>query len=60
VESWYAAHADEFAGRPLAEVTDEISARLASNRADAETKALLADLRSRADIRVLVDLGAGP
>jgi len=60
VEAWYAAHAGDFGGRPLAEVSDEIAARLSAGRADAETKALLADLRSRADIRVLVDLGAGP
>jgi hypothetical protein len=60
VEAWYSAHAAELGGRPLPEVTDEITARLAASRADAETKALLADLRSRADIRVLVDLGARP
>ncbi|MCX5730503.1 MAG: hypothetical protein NTY18_03925 [Deltaproteobacteria bacterium] len=60
VEAWYAAHAAEFGGRPLAQVADEIAARLSSSRADAETKALLADLRGRADIRVLVDLGARP
>jgi hypothetical protein len=60
VEAWYAAHQDEYAGRPLSEVSDGIAARLASARADAETKALLADLRGRADIRVLVDLGARP
>jgi hypothetical protein len=60
VESWYASHAAEYGGRPLREVTDEITARLTAARADAETKALLADLRSRADIRILVDLGASP
>ena len=41
-------------------MTDEITARLSSGRADAETKALLADLRGRADIRILVALGARP
>jgi len=60
VGAWYAAHAAEFGGRPLAEVSDEIAARLAASRADAETKVLLSDLRGRADIRVLVDLGARP
>ena len=60
VEAWYQAHASEYGGRTLAEATDEIAARLAASRADAETKALLADLRNRADIRILVDLGAGP
>jgi hypothetical protein len=57
VQAWYAAHQSEVGGRPLAEVADEITARLSAARADAETKALLADLRARADIRVLVDLG---
>jgi hypothetical protein len=60
VEAWYQAHASDYGGRSLAEATDEIASRLASSRADAETKALLADLRNRADIRILVDLGAGP
>jgi hypothetical protein len=60
VEAWYQAHASDYGGRTLQEATDEIAARLASSRADAETKALLADLRNRADIRILVDLGAGP
>jgi hypothetical protein len=60
VEAWYAAHPAEFGGRPLGEVADEIGARLSAVRADAETKSLLADLRARADIRVLVDLGARP
>ena len=60
LESFYAAHATEYGGRPLSEVSDEIAARLAAARADAETKALLADLRGRADIRILVDLGARP
>ncbi len=60
VEAWYAAHASDYGGLPLSQVNDEIVARLSASRADAETKALLADLRSRADIRVLVDLGARP
>jgi hypothetical protein len=60
VQAWYAAHQAEVGGRPLAEVSDEITSRLSASRADAETKALLADLRARADIRVLVDLGTRP
>ena len=60
VESFYAAHAAEYGGRPLSDVSEEIAARLSAARADRETKALLADLRSRADIRILVDLGARP
>jgi hypothetical protein len=60
VEAWYAAHAAEYGGRPLSEVTPEIVARLSAARADVETRALLADLRSRADIRILVDPSATP
>jgi hypothetical protein len=58
IEAWYAAHPSEYGGRPLAEVTDEIAARLTAAKAATETRALLADLRSRADVRILVDLGA--
>ncbi len=60
VEAWYAAHPGEYGGRPLSEVSDEIAARVSASRADAETRALLAELRRRADIRILVDLGARP
>jgi hypothetical protein len=60
IEAWYAAHAADYGGRPLDQVTDEISVRLAAGKADFETRALLADLRGRADIRILVDLGARP
>jgi len=58
IEAWYAAHPSEYEGRPLAEVTDEIAARLSAGKAASETRTLLADLRSRADVRILVDLGA--
>lgn len=58
IEAWYAANPSEYGGRPLAEVTDEIAARLSAGKAATETRALLADLRSRADVRILVDLGA--
>ncbi|HET8724293.1 MAG TPA: hypothetical protein VFM53_08795 [Anaeromyxobacteraceae bacterium] len=58
VEAWYRANPEAVAGRSLDEVSDDIAARLATARADAETRALLAELRSRADIRILVDLGA--
>jgi hypothetical protein len=58
IEAWYAANASEYGGRPLAEVTDEIAARLSAGKAATETRALLADLRNRADVRILVDLGA--
>jgi hypothetical protein len=60
VEAWYESHAADYGGRALAQVTGEITARLTAARADLETKALLRDLRSRADIRILVDLGADP
>jgi hypothetical protein len=58
IEAWYRSHPAEVAGKPLEEVSDQIASRLAATRADAETRDLLADLRSRADIRILVDLGA--
>lgn len=60
IEAWYAAHASDYGGRPLEQVTEEITARLAAGKADFETRSLLADLRARADIRILVDLGALP
>jgi hypothetical protein len=60
VEAFYASHTADFGGRPLADVSDDIAARLSATRADAETKALLADLRSRADIRILVDPSKAP
>ncbi len=60
IEAWYRAHPSEYEGRSLPEVTEEIGARLSATRADAETKALLADLRRRADIRILIDLGTRP
>ena len=60
IEAWYRSHPEEVAGRPLEQVSDEIASRLATARADAETRALLAELRARADIRILVDLGARP
>ena len=58
IEAWYRANPEAVAGRSLDEVSDDIAARLATARADAETRALLAELRTRADIRILVDLGA--
>ncbi|HQR28987.1 MAG TPA: hypothetical protein PLL32_01175 [Anaeromyxobacteraceae bacterium] len=58
IEAWYRANPGAVAGRSLDEVSDEIAARLATARADAETRDLLSELRARADIRILVDLGA--
>lgn len=52
-EAWYRRHAAEMGDRPLAEVKDVVRARIVEERVDAETRALLADLRSRSDIRVL-------
>jgi hypothetical protein len=60
IEAWYRSHPEEVAGRSLDEVSDQIAVRLATARADAETRGLLAELRARADIRILVDLGSRP
>lgn len=53
VEAWHRRHAAEMRGRPLAEVKDLVRSRIVEERVDAETRAILADLRSRSDIRVL-------
>ena len=60
IQAWYDAHATEYGGLPLADVKDDVASRIIAARADSETKALLAELRSRADVRILVDLGARP
>jgi hypothetical protein len=52
-EAWYRRHAAEMGDRPLADVTDVVRARVVEERVDAETRAILADLRARSDIRVL-------
>ena len=61
VEAWYAGPRLRLRGRSRSRRSPTRS-RPGSRRprADAETKALLADLRDRADIRILVDLGARP
>lgn len=60
IQAWYDAHASEYGGLPLGAVRDDVAARVTGARADAETRALLSELRSRADIRILVDLDARP
>lgn len=52
-EAWYRRHAAEMGDRPLADVKDVVRARIVEERVDGETRAILADLRSRSDIRVL-------
>lgn len=56
-EAWYRAHAGEFGGQPYAAVRETVVGRMVDERADAEAKGVIADLRSRADIRVLVTFG---
>lgn len=53
LEAWHRRHPGEFGGRPLAEVRESVRARVVDERVDAETRAILADLRARSDIRVL-------
>ena len=52
-EAWHRRHAAEMGDLPFADVRDAVKARVAEERADAETRAILADLRSRSDVRVL-------
>jgi hypothetical protein len=52
-ESWYRRHPGAFGGQPFAAVKDTARARAVDERVDAETRALLRELRSRSDIRVL-------
>jgi hypothetical protein len=59
VEAYYRAHVDAFSGRSLEAVRDSIKAQLAKERIQAEVKSVVAELRSRADIRILEDFGFG-
>lgn len=52
-EDWYRRHAAAMGGRPFPEVKEAAKARVAEERIDAETRAMLGELRSRSDIRVL-------
>jgi hypothetical protein len=52
-ESWYRRHPGAFGGQPFAAVKDLARGRAVDERVDAETRALLGELRSRSDIRVL-------
>jgi hypothetical protein len=58
-EAWYRAHAAEFGSLPYSAVKDAVASRMADERADAETKSVLADLRARADIRILTSFAPG-
>jgi hypothetical protein len=55
-----AAHARaEFGDLPFAEVRDRVKARLVEERIASDVKAVVADLRGRATVRMLVDLSQG-
>jgi hypothetical protein len=58
-EAWYRAHASEYGSLPFAAVKEAVMSRIVDERADAETKGLLAELRARAEIRILTSFGAG-
>ncbi len=60
VEAAWKERRAEFGNLPLAQAREAVRARLAEERIQAEVKSLLADLRRRAEIRVLVTFGAGP
>ncbi|HZY05230.1 MAG TPA: hypothetical protein VFF02_17200 [Anaeromyxobacteraceae bacterium] len=59
VEAAWKERQAEFGGLPLAQAREAVRARLAQERIQAEVKSLLADLRRRAEVRVLVTFGAG-
>ncbi|HEU4385120.1 MAG TPA: hypothetical protein VFR85_16670 [Anaeromyxobacteraceae bacterium] len=59
VEAAWKERQAELGGAPLSQVRDALRARLAEERVRAEVKSLLADLRRRGEVRVLVELGAG-
>ncbi len=59
IEGFWRAHAQELGRRPLEEQRGAIRARLAEDRTRAELKGLLAELRGRAEVRLLDRLG-GP
>jgi hypothetical protein len=58
-EAWYRAHASEYGSLPFAAVKEAVMSRIVDERADAETKGLLAELRARAEIRILTSFGTG-
>jgi hypothetical protein len=58
-ETWYRAHASEYGSLPFAAVKEAVVSRIVDERADAETKGVLADLRARAEIRILVSFASG-
>jgi len=59
-EAYYRAHVADLGGAAFAEVKDAVKARLGAERAEADTRALLADLRARSEIRVLVEFAGSP
>jgi len=59
VEDFYHQHQADFGGRPLEEVREAVRAHLADRRVKAEVQAVVAELRGRAEIRVLMPLDEG-
>ena len=59
VEAARLARREEFEGLPLARAREAVRGRLQEERIRAEVKSVVADLRSRAAVRVLVSLEAG-
>ncbi len=53
VEAFYREHAEQLGGRPLADVREAVRAHLAGKRAEAQVQSFVADLRARAEVRVL-------
>jgi hypothetical protein len=59
LEDFYQGHRAEFGDLPFAEVRDRVKARLVEERIASDVKAVVADLRGRATVRMLVDLSHG-
>ncbi len=59
VDAFYRDHEADFGGRPLQEVREAVRAHLADRRVKAEVQAVVAELRGRSEIRVLVPLDEG-
>lgn len=59
VEAFYREHQADFGSRPLEEVRQAVRAHLVDRRVKAEVQAVVAELRARSEIRVLVPLEEG-
>jgi hypothetical protein len=52
-QAWYRDHAAEFGSRPYEAVRESVSARMVDERTEVEARRVVADLRARAEIRIL-------